>query len=125
MIKDVSLDINKTNDSVWLLVDNIKINNIQSFAFVIVDENKISVSFFIDNYSNDIEKEKNAILYMDSELNNIWKLNYDTSDTYGFEICYTYVSKNIDLLFEKAKKALSVLKEHSYELGLLYEERLN
>ena len=45
VIKDVSLDINKTNDFVWLLVDNIKINNIQSFAFVIVDENKISVSF--------------------------------------------------------------------------------
>lgn len=124
VIKDVSLDINETNDFVWLLVDNIKINNIQSFAFVIVDENKISVSFFIDNDKLD-DFEENANIYMDSTLNDTWKLNYDASDTYGFEICYTYVSKNIDLLFEKAEKALSVLKEHSYELGLLYEERLN
>ena len=84
-----------------------------------LEQFKQMVDLYIDNDLPIDERIKQADIYKDSPLNDIWGLYFEPSDPYGYEIRYTYKTQNIDLQFTKIKSALSMLKEHPYELKLL------
>ena len=119
VIKDLNLDFPFNHERVLFLVDNIKIKDICTFAIVEVNIDQIELSLYIDNDLPIDERIKQADIYKDSPLNDLWVLYFEPSDPYGYEIRYTYKTQNIDLQFRKIKSALSMLKEHPYELKLL------